>query len=320
MKYIFSFLFSFVFSGFIFSQMVDTSKIVGIYYFPSGNPEGGSSLIVLPDHTFVQTYFGGMIHGTWKVEANNISFKPYVESDPFVVYVRKTDTLTNTKISFEGFENGMPSYVNFKLNKVVSTKMKRVFNEDANCFSYPYEYEVKGIIEEIHLAVPLGHWHNNQFNKVTFAVDDYNDIVIINNPVKSDVTQFVAQIQANGLQFNGKLVARKELQDIGEEDIIFIKAFVMKKPFEDTIYKNEEHFFVDQTFPIDLKKYSYNKKADRYVLIDQSKKTQIDEETGIEYYERSPIKLLPYRRLNIKNKLEGTIEVQQGSLFIAKCD
>src|SRR5690606_39325255 len=119
----------------------NNTDITGVYTLGSA-PEGSSLLWVLENGKYAVTYFGGFHIGIWKKKDKIFEFNPAVKEDKFELYGRKNKHLKDqSRIFFSGFED-TDVFVSFT-NEGEPLKMKRVFNEDANCFRFPYIHSLE---------------------------------------------------------------------------------------------------------------------------------------------------------------------------------
>ncbi len=208
----------------IMAQGILTESITGVYSLPTNNPEGGQSFAVLPDHTFVSVYFGGLIKGTWEIKDNTVHFATSAEPK-IALYGRKLNTLKDTiQVDFGGdFDNG--AKVNLDMRK--GSDMQNVFNEGANCKAYPYIYKTKMGLKKVAFAVRQGRRGVEDFSLFTFEIPEtYNDIIAINLPAQYTTENiFIVNYKEGNLYFNpgSKHTSKRPLSSISEEDMRFYK-------------------------------------------------------------------------------------------------
>ena len=235
-------------------QSISDEELVGTYNLPNSNPEGGQSVIINIDGTFATFFFGGALKGTWKRKENNIQFK--VKKKPkYALYGRKSERLKDsTRIEFSGFEQN-PSFVNLEaFNK---KEFLRVFNENANCFAYPYIHKTTTALSKIAFA----QYHNREklFDIYTFDISEiYNDFMVIS--LSSTYTRdlsFTAIFKDGALYFDRNSKPAKKGPQLSGEDAEFLKEFMTQEFFPDTMTSNEEFFPIyDQPTEEDLLPYS----------------------------------------------------------------
>lgn len=292
-----------------FGQMADQDKITGVYYFSSGNPEGGTSLIVYPENKFVIAYFGNMISGTWELRGQVVYFHPNIEKEPFVLYARKNDTIKNARVLFIGFDRGNPAYVNFS-NSVKG--MQAVFNEDANCFAPPYVYESNEKLINLSAALADNYIPDGKFELITFdTLGVFNDFILYKNSEQEDIKDFTAQIQNDRLEFSffDKKVSKRDLSTLDDEESIYLKNFIKLKPYEDVVFLNSEGWIVEPMVRYSLDKFTYDELEDVYTINAETEGSDI-----------TVYKLVPYRRVQTGNVKTGSVRILKNSLFTATCD
>lgn len=172
--------------------------ITGVYTLGS-SPEGSSLLWVLENGKYAITYFGGVQVGSWKKKDNTFEFKPAVKENKFELYGRKNkDLKNNSRVFFSGFED-TNVFVGFA-NEGEPLKMKRVFNEDANCFGFPYIHT----LDKAPGIVSFMYEHNGKESVVyTFKNQQgYNDFAVLNyvRSAQSEEMSFTAAYKENSLQ------------------------------------------------------------------------------------------------------------------------
>ncbi|WP_271855994.1 hypothetical protein [Patiriisocius marinus] len=236
------------------SLMAQNNEIEGTYYESSGNPEGGTTFIVMPNNTFVVAYFGGIQKGTWEATDNYYTFT-YHSEPKFVLYGRKNPTLRDSVFINFSVEANLKYAV--RINATKNKSFNPIFNDGANCFSYPYRYNqtepVKTIdayapaIVEYYLGEPQG-----SSELYSYAIEhDYNEYLLTGLPsTYSNGGSFKAVFENNELILGeGKSIKKSgEIKDISEEDLLFITAHteneILPKVLE---YGNEFFPYFDET-------------------------------------------------------------------------
>ncbi|WP_026449831.1 hypothetical protein [Aequorivita capsosiphonis] len=175
-----------ILAGSVFAQSVSEEDVVGVYREKSNDPVGGSTLIFLPDCTFVIAYFGGVQKGTWERKGEMVLLN--VSTEPqFALYGRKLNSLGNkTKIDFSmDADNG--AMVGLDSNK--KTTLNPVFNRDANCFSHPYVFTQEEKLIQLHAAQASREWEGSNSEEKPYTqvyhfniFGAYNDLILINLP------------------------------------------------------------------------------------------------------------------------------------------
>lgn len=216
---------------------IQNEDIAGTYKLPNSNPEGGQSIIVFENGTFITFFFGGVLKGTYQINDIEINFKT-TTNPKFVVYGRNLASLKDsTNITFKVEGN---SYFRLYDNK---TEMKPVFNESANCFRHPYMKKVKGLVKNFEFAEKDYNSDKNLYNVYYFNNDkSYNDLMIIQlSDQYTNESKFTALYQENGLLFNDKLVKRAP-NKFNSEDKLFIYNFMKNELLPNELVYGKEFF------------------------------------------------------------------------------
>ncbi|VAW11427.1 hypothetical protein MNBD_BACTEROID03-1330 [hydrothermal vent metagenome] len=217
----------------IMGQAISTDDVVGQYNLPSSDPQGGESVFVFPDNTFLTVYFGGMLKGDWKIVEDEILFKT-VAVPQVVMYGRKLNSLRDTtQMDFNGF-TGNRVLVSF--GEGIVLEMRTVFNKNANCFDSPYLYKTTTALSEFGFAMGKTKIRSesdyNSLNLYQYEnLKKYNDLIAVNLPSEyTSETVFSAKYVNGNLFFNHHSTAasRRELDDGNEEDTRFFKEFMKR--------------------------------------------------------------------------------------------
>ncbi len=305
------------------------SGIVGLYNLGSSSPEGGSHLFILENGDYAIAHFGGLKIGKWKNIGKDIyqlSFNP--SESKFELFGRYNKGLEgNTKISFNGFENG-ETFVQLKKDKEEGYTMQRVFNENANCFSYPYVHTFNTIAKNI------------SFMSIQHAdVDTNHSIITINNPERYndfvagyvEVSNYesnplIVIFKDNQLYFEdgrGKSSERTPLEEVGE-NLEFIKKFIDMELNRDTIYLNPSYNVFGQIDNEDGSQQDINE----HHVFNEQKNAFIDTEYYVEgeennlsedSYEKMSI-VYVYKILKKHSKESAKPKINESPLFQVNCD
>lgn len=307
----------------ISAQMVTKESLIGSYHLPSRSPEGGTEIIIYPNNRFVAVFFGGMINGEWKLKGNKVNFKPDYESDPFILYGRKTTSLKDTtRVIFEKFEDNNSKYINFESNPKDSVlNMQQVFNDDSNCFDYPYILKNVKVIQKLRFTTKQNYWDKaTEYNISTFDNSDRNnDFVVVSNHAGDERKEFYATYNNGGLIFNrsDKISAKKDLSELEKEEKKYFEKLANFKIMGEIMYYNKDNFAVDPSTDLKIEYYQYDKVDDRYFNPDLAK---IEDSIDFDYSETRNSELLPYRRITNLKMLKQAIKINTKPLFTAKCN
>ncbi len=173
-------------TGTVISQNLKNTDVIGVFSQKINNPEGGETLIILPDNIYILIYFGGFQKGKWRLTGNTLLLER--ETEPiFALYARYIESLGNKiKLDFS-VESNNQAAINF--NPKIGDKFKPIFNVDANCLDYPYS---------IFQVTPLQHLQAAQIFNAEYQItsipeikaavyefknlENYNDFILVNLP------------------------------------------------------------------------------------------------------------------------------------------
>ncbi len=168
----------------VIGQTISTDAIVGQYSLPTSDPQGGETVLIFSDNTFLTVYFGGMLKGSWKLQEDTIFFKT-AASPQVVVYGRKMIALKDTtQIDLSGFSENR-TLVGFGNEK--DHEMQAIFNKSANCFASAYMYKTTTKLSELSFAVGKPEIRSeSDYNALNLYLYEntkqYNDLMVVNLP------------------------------------------------------------------------------------------------------------------------------------------
>ncbi len=213
-------------------------NIAGQYNLGSSSPEGGSHLIVLKNGNYAITYFGGIQTGKWEAtQENEYKFTPNLSKSKFELFGRHNkDLKDSTKIFFRGFENSQ-TFIELKNTDDDAYTMQQVFNEDANCFSFPYVHTFNTIANSI--ALMYKNYDEKSSPIFSFSnPEGYNDFVANFIEVdRHEARPFFATFKEDTLYLEDGDSKRKPFKE-DDEEVEFIKSIIKKEMDNDTIYLN----------------------------------------------------------------------------------
>ncbi len=244
----------------MFSQ---NDTITGSYYQSSGNPEGGTNFIILPNNTFVVAYFGGMRKGTWELKENDsYAFTFHVEPQ-FVLYGRYNPKFKDSVAVRMSTDSD--NYAVVRFNDEKQTRFTPVFNKDANCFSYPYIYSQKEALKTLEaFTIRYSDYGKAEFEGLTdyfsFKIDeDYNEFMLTGLPKSySEGGSFMATFTDGILAIEGEkpIKKRKAYNEIDEETLGFVKQHTENEMLPKVLSFESEFFpYYDHPTETDLKSF-----------------------------------------------------------------
>lgn len=286
MKWTLIFLFSLTVTM-VFSQD-EVASIAGSYRVSGNSPEGGSSIIVMPNNKFVVGYFGGMRRGTWEFKDGNYYFEYQVEPK-FVLYGRVNPSIKDS-IALRMCVDGVRGYT-VRFNGSNDDSFLPIFNEGANCFSYPYIYKQKEPLERLAAYAPDPRtYYEDELRAYPEIYDyiikeDYNEFILAG--LKSEYSEagsFTAIFKDNSMVIDGGKSIKKgrNYEDLKGEDMTYI-----------------ENYTQTEILPVSL---------------------EYGNEFFPNYEEPSVDELIPFSRIEAILIPSGKVKIGTKSLFVARCE
>jgi hypothetical protein len=303
----------------------NSTDIAGLYNLGFSSPEGGSHLFVLENGDYAITYFGGIQTGKWEsIKENHFKFTPHIKENTFEIFGRHNKDLQGeTKIFFNGFENS-ETFIQLKVEKDEQNIMQRVFNLDANCFSYPYIHTYKSIANSISFMAINNQYNDTNPSIITFEnPNGYNDFIVNFIEVNYYEAQpFIAKFEEDELIFNeNNAKGRISLSEVAE-DVEFIKKMIEKESDRDIIYLNPcYNFFGHPEYEEDQDindHHVFNEQKNAYIDTEYYKEG-VDYTNSEEFFEDMSI-IYGYSALKDYRKKIEKYKIDENSLFQANCD
>ncbi|WP_194852516.1 hypothetical protein [Nonlabens antarcticus] len=245
-------------AGCLYGQnLVD--PISGSYNMGSNDPLGGTHFIVMPDQQFVVAYFGGMRKGTWERYEDTYQFTYHVEPQ-FVLYGRKNPSIADSIQVRVGLDGNRGFAVRF--NGTKTDAFTPIFNEDSNCYSYPYIYKQTAALEQVDVYAPdLREYYEGEIHEIpdyySFKVGaTYNEFVLTGlSREYSTERSFTAQFKEGSMIINGSESIKKsgDYADLNPEDLNYFKQYTTTEIFPPQLeYGNEFFPYNDEPINDDL--------------------------------------------------------------------
>ena len=235
-----------LFWGFLSSAQTETEKeIVGVYQKRQG-PDDFTMVVIFPDHRYIVGYFGGMQKGIWKMEGDFVSLTQ--ETEPaFVLYGRKRKSFgEKTTISYN-VEASNRVLVNWE--STANPSFVPVFNEGANCFSYPYVQNLKQGVQELKLTqLRQDYAGRTQDKSEIFQFKNpeaFNELLLINlssQYTRGQTQKLLFKEEELFLSPDGDGIAKRALESLTKEDKDFISHFSKNSLFKEELRRGEEFF------------------------------------------------------------------------------
>ncbi|WP_347218861.1 hypothetical protein [Chryseobacterium sp.] len=276
------FLLPLVFCTILISAQKNAENIDGVYH------TRGAAFVINKNKTFLVIAYATLIKGTWNVEKDLLYLKPMNPEAKFFVYARKNpDIKTGMRIHFSGNDIGNSNIVVGEF----PDKMQSLFNDNANCLSYPSVHIFKDKMMSVTLLEEENeeNWKPEGIPRLmyNFPTGDYNDFIIEHMQDSLYHKDFVFKITKNGLS---------EMKNNGPGEVI--KKSSLEKEFS----KEEDREFINQssdmTFASDYKLVNYGYNTN----------TGINGKTDLNYYKYDKVRnvytnpSIPAKELDYKSK------------------
>lgn len=236
----------FLLYGFFSHAQTDLEEqVVGVYQIRQG-PDDFRMFIIFPDHRYVLGYFGGMQKGTWNIEGEALILTQSPEP-AFALYGRKRASFKDKTSIRYNVEASNRVLVNWKSSN--AHNYYAVFNENANCFSFPYIQKLDRNIENIYVT-SLGNLYNDEISQEVKIFHfknpkKYNELLLVNLS-----SQYTTSNQLRALFKNDKLyfgpndegIPKKPIEDLSQDDEAFINQYSKTSLFKDELNRGEELF------------------------------------------------------------------------------
>ncbi|PRD48537.1 hypothetical protein [Sphingobacterium haloxyli] len=183
-----------------------------------GHYEG---VCLFDDGQFLLYGYATAVFGRYTKNGDKILFYP-ARRDLFEVYGHRNPQIEGeqSRWQFIGFEEGA-TFAQFDQDSI-----HRVFNVDANCFTYPYITNRTQLVEHITLRDQAEG--SSTFKTFHFAnTAAYNDFVLVYNKISDEQHDFVGRLEDNVLKlsnYGGDNGYLKQEEDKEWEEILQFKA------------------------------------------------------------------------------------------------
>jgi len=318
MKYSLSF---FLLCGWLFSSAQIKSPVGSYHVNRNHDPQGGSNFFLLANNKYVVVFFGGAQTGVWKMEKDSlIKFTPEVNDQAFKLYGRKNEDLGDSlKVFFNNFEERQ-TFISVNPASHQKTSMRRVYNKDPNCFTFPYVYKFKTAGDSLSFSHQLAErvQKDSLLHQIfTFKnKDKYNDFVAYYFPLKYHDRPYFAKMSKQGLIFNDdNYVKRQDLPTAGE-DLKFIQGIVDADKKPQLVFYNPYYGSPEKDLSKD-RNYSYNEKKGAYINILNYKEGQENKEEEDSFNNMNLV--YPFKLIADFSIAEKTIIVVEKPLFNVTC-
>ena len=293
------------------SNAQNTKQIAGGY-------ENG--LYIYEDGTFLAGGMNSVVFGTVEFEGDVIKLIKNRPKYKFALYGRKENSrVYGNTIMFQGFEhNGL---VNLLENNNPPTIMQRVFNENANCFDWPFFYDNGEDCKTIYFADES----DKQMYKFELP-EDYRDFVafrfnfeddpILNEPIVAKVSKDFNSISIYG---SDKKLTKKPLTQEALETKKMVFSMHERAYPEGKYYYCNPAYNIFEEQGIDISQYEeFGNKGEGTFHLKGSNAYPKGERFENDYQDNSII----YRYEKIEPKIvENTkYSINKKSIFVSECE
>lgn len=314
-----------------FAQQQNSKFIAGQYH------DGDGGLLIFEDHTFMIVAYATAIRGKLTIHGNEVIFNP-IQKEPFSVYGRKNENIKEAKMMFSNFEKGT-SFMNYTINHEPLDTMRLIFNEMANCFSFPYIYSFEKNIntfyfsymdhrypEEMQVKVlPNNVYQFNPIKVYQFDNDNaYNDFAVSFGK-QEDIDTFSGKIVDGGKAIvfssfnvgNANEEARKIVKRNFEKDFEDLKQGVSQHLEKKYVFLNPAYREYEPKYILDTNLYTCIN-SDTYVRKDVlCKDGTYDKGDTAEYHNSNVI--YKYNKITPKILKGGQYKVEEKPFFTVNC-
>lgn len=241
-----------------FSQNKEEA-ISGSYYISSNDPHGGTHFIVMPDQHFVVAYFGGMRKGTWKRHGDTYHFTYHTEPR-FVLYARQNPSIVDSiqvRVGLDGNQGFAARFNGSPLDAFTP-----IFNEDSNCYSYPYIYKQTAALEQLDVYAPdLREYYQGEIHELpdyySFHIGaTYNEFMLKGLPDEYSTEGSFTATFSNGsmiIDNQTNLKKRRNYADLNPEDLQYFEQYTNTEIFPSQLnYGNEFFPYVEEPTDDDM--------------------------------------------------------------------
>ncbi len=305
---------------FLSSQIYAQKSIEGLYKY------NGGTLAVFDNSVFFLAGYGTMIMGKWEQQNSTITFTPSKPKQTFQLFGRHNNNLKDSiRIYFDGkFDDGN-TFIQFKKTEAKDFVMDRIFNEEANCFSFPSVYKRKSDFSSISFTdIPFdlleeSAKENRKRPVYTFSnQENYNDFIAIYFHDNPNYNEFTARQKGRFLVFEDDESSEQVPFSSLEEFIEFLEKYrhqdLDKHLTPDELYYNPLYNHLEV---LSLKEtgynYIYNAEKNAYI-----EPLNYSEDSGEDFHDFSLI--YSFKAMRDFSIVEEKFKISKKSLFYYTCD
>jgi hypothetical protein len=297
-------------SAVLFSSGVkaqNSSKIAGQYKIAT------TLLVIKPDNTFLMIDMGILIKGKVKSEGVNGKLIPDKPKELFALYGRtKTSITTGNIINYNSGVSEARPLINYDENNAVLKKMKKIFNDDANCIKEPTLITNPHNNPKFYFSVQDGkevyEFENNQ---------DFNDFIVLylTPSISVDEIKFTVSEDSNALVIRGERIEKLAKSNISEAELkklsgMYDRAF----PESDYYYYCNPAYNIFEEFGINLEHFNKVQNGNEYYYLNK----KIERTADSDYHNYGII--YEYRKISPVILKDISYSVDTGSVFHFDCN
>ncbi|PNK59901.1 hypothetical protein [Psychrobacter sp. FDAARGOS_221] len=303
-------------------------SLVGTYSLPTGSqsPEGGPGLALLPNRKYAVYSFGYAAGGDWRiVKGKYLHLIPYRVPQPYYVYGRHNSDLgQKSKIRFNGGDFSDATLVSFNDKPATPTELPKltpVFNDGANCFSWPYEAVYPNTYKFLTLAYNADYKNKGDDAITTYTFNNeqgFNHFHALSFRKMSErkTMKFIikdGELFAYSFSELEKL-SKSELPEPDTENAQFFKYISTESTIADSLFYNPAGNEIQQ-FDLDPNNYSYDDKLKALVAINTCSDENCPPADDYHNYDI----FYEYKRLDTISQNKSKFQLQPKPLIYSVC-
>lgn len=271
----------------------------GSYKDPSG-----AVVKINEDKSFAIVGYATVLTGKWQLTGQYIELIPSTPNHVYEVYGRHEPSLKGSKIMFYGFEDSK------NLFSEDASRWISVFNQDPNCFSFPYVKHFSGVFKTISLCST--ELLKQGLFETAENCSGYNDFIIISNYRSRKAKTVTYRLINDTLYDLYREDPLRKTQLSSEDQKMFSSIETEARNF----YKNSEKIYANNAYNMEIpdineQQYMFDQKRNAYV----DRFNEPDPHNA--YHDMSIIN--EYQKFEINSVPGKTAHIEKGSLFHAGC-
>lgn len=269
-------------------------------------------LVIKSDNTFLLIDMGTLIKG--KVEIDGVIGKliPDKPKELFALYGRtKKSITTGNIINYNSGVTEAQPLINYEENNIALKKMKKIFNDDANCLKEPTLIINTRNNPKFYFSVQGGkevyEFENNQ---------GYNDFMVLylKPAISVDEIKFTVSKDSNAIVIQGDLIEKSTKSNISEAEMKKLSDMYDRAFPESEYYYCNPSYNVFEEYGIDLNQFNKVQNDNEYYYLNKT----IEPTADSDYHNYGII--YAYKKINpvILKNISYTLDT--GSVFHFECN